>query len=169
MFIGPVPFSVSKGTQCKWEHIWPPQLSDQQRWPQVSTHPQLRYLLQHCCCLSIVTRYLLFLSLLVCFKITFFLTVSSHLPLCQCNPFPFCSPSPLVSPPVFPWGCQYQPLHSCGVPVLFTVNDTASVPASPRRTGWQPPQVIAPLCPWISQKLQVFPEPLVLLCFLCAF
>lgn len=61
---------------------------------------------------------------------------------CQCNPFPLCSPSPFVPPSVFPGGCQRKPVHSCRVPVLHTVDDTASIPASSWSPWWQPPQVI---------------------------
>lgn len=42
-FKGPLSYSVSKGTQCEWERIRPPQQSDCQRWYEVGTH-----LLQHC-------------------------------------------------------------------------------------------------------------------------
>lgn len=72
--------------------------------------------------------------LLVGFEILkhFFSTVS---PLCQYNPFPFCTPGPLVSPSFFPWGCRRQPVHGSGFPVLCTVNNTESVPAGPWSAG----------------------------------
>lgn len=147
MFTGPLSHSVSKGAQREWAHFWPIQQSHQPWWPEVNTLMPLRRLLQHCCSSIVIwcfSTWFEFLNFLTWLCVSEIMNISNvlDLPLCQCNPFPICPPSPFVPPFVFPGGCQHQPLYSCWVPVLHTVDDTPSLPASSWGPWWQPPQVI---------------------------